>query len=470
MNPRLRMLATTSSGGAIRDEDRAWATRVAGWQNSLKLPVPQFASMQPEYPQPLELSGCLEKYKSFLSTPCIGTEFPDVKLVDWLRAPNSDELLRDLAITIAQRGVVFFRAQTELDRELHKELITRLGHFNGRPKENGLYIQPLYKVLNAADPEVITLESVQIQAKTLGAGKSLESVEVKAKTQGAGKRQSGRAAWHSDTSFEKNPADLSSLRLTKMSKEGGDTLWASSYEVYDRFSEPFQRFLESLTATFLNRGHHPIARAHGQTIFEGPRGAPANVGLVLETNHPVVRTHPVTGWKCIFAGGVHCPQINDVTPDESEFILNKVMNIIMLNHDLQVRFQWKNPSDMAIWDNRCVFHAPTPDADGPRHGLRVLGMGEKPYLDPNSKSRREALAEKNAAMEAKKQEALVLAEREAASERNAASDVAKLEPTVEPVRAEEPDVGLSYFPVDGGEVRLQAKAFQASQRSETAVA
>ena len=97
-------------------------------------------------------------------------------------------------------------------------------------------------------------------------------------------------------------------------------------------------------------------------------------------------------------------------------------------------------------------------------------MGEKPYLDPNSKSRREALAEKNAAMEAKKQEALVLAEREAASERNAASDVAKLEPTVEPVRAEEPDVGLSYFPVDGGEVRLQAKAFQASQRSETAVA
>ena len=124
-------------------------------------------------------------------------------------------------MSVAQRGVVFFRAQTELDRELHKELITRLGHFNGRPKENGLYIQPLYKVLNAADPEVITLESVQIQAKTLGAGKSLESVEVKAKTQGAGKRQSGRAAWHSDTSFEKNPADLSSLRLTKMSKEGG---------------------------------------------------------------------------------------------------------------------------------------------------------------------------------------------------------------------------------------------------------
>ena len=49
--------------------------------------------------QPLKLSGALDQFESFHSTPCIGTEFPRAKLFEWLRAPNSDELIRDLAIT-----------------------------------------------------------------------------------------------------------------------------------------------------------------------------------------------------------------------------------------------------------------------------------------------------------------------------------------------------------------------------------
>lgn len=48
---------------------------------------------------PLQLSAALDQFKSFQSTPVIGQEFPEAKLVDWLTAPNSDELLRDLAIT-----------------------------------------------------------------------------------------------------------------------------------------------------------------------------------------------------------------------------------------------------------------------------------------------------------------------------------------------------------------------------------
>jgi len=49
--------------------------------------------------KPLQLSGVLEQFKYFEVTPCIGREFQDVNLLEWLRAPNSDELLRDLAIT-----------------------------------------------------------------------------------------------------------------------------------------------------------------------------------------------------------------------------------------------------------------------------------------------------------------------------------------------------------------------------------
>ena len=48
---------------------------------------------------PLELKGVLDQFKSFDVTPVIGKEFPDASLVEWLKAPNSDELIRDLAIT-----------------------------------------------------------------------------------------------------------------------------------------------------------------------------------------------------------------------------------------------------------------------------------------------------------------------------------------------------------------------------------
>ena len=48
---------------------------------------------------PLQLNGVLQEYEFFDVTPAIGKEFPEAKLADWLRAPNSDQLIRDLAIT-----------------------------------------------------------------------------------------------------------------------------------------------------------------------------------------------------------------------------------------------------------------------------------------------------------------------------------------------------------------------------------
>lgn len=49
--------------------------------------------------EPLKPSGKLAGYESFEVTPIIGTEFPSAKLVEWLEAPNSDDLIRELAIT-----------------------------------------------------------------------------------------------------------------------------------------------------------------------------------------------------------------------------------------------------------------------------------------------------------------------------------------------------------------------------------
>ena len=80
-----------------------------------------------------------------------------------------------------------------------------------------------------------------------------------------------------------------------------DTLWASGYELYDRISKPLQGFLETLTAHYAQPGFKETADTNGFKLYTEPRGAPENVGEVLEAVHPVVRTYPVTGWKSVSA-------------------------------------------------------------------------------------------------------------------------------------------------------------------------
>ncbi|KAJ9231941.1 hypothetical protein DTO166G5_6472 [Paecilomyces variotii] len=210
------------------------------------------------------------------------------------------------------------------------------------------------------------------------------------------KRRYDSAQWHSDIQFEPVPADYTSLRLTELPTTGGDTLWASGYEIYDRFSRKYQEFFESLTATFTGDAFLRAAERSPTKvkIYDEPRGNPLNTGDVLTAIHPVVRTNPVTGWKSIFAIGPFPKYINELSPTESDELLKKFHSVIIENHDLQLRFKWRNKNDIAIWDNRSVFHSATFDYDGlgERFGHGAVRIGEKPYLDPNSMSRTEALA------------------------------------------------------------------------------
>ncbi|OCL06776.1 putative alpha-ketoglutarate-dependent taurine dioxygenase [Glonium stellatum] len=341
--------------------------------------------------QPLEYKGKLDEFNSFDVTPVIGREFPDAKLADWLRAPNSDELLRDLAVTISQRGVVFFRAQDDLTNDLQKELAQRLGELSGKPATSKLHIHPVsnsQRELGGKDDEISVISSEQgkkIYNRSFGFFTGVGTQE---------KKQSAKQGWHSDITFEPIPSDYAILRLTELPKTGGDTLWASGYDLYDRISAPYQRFLESLTATYAQPGFSKAAAANGFELYTAERGAPENSGSELRTVHPVVRTNPVTGWKSVFAVGHHVERINELAEQESRRLLDWFVQLIVENHDLQVRHKWRSPNDVAIWDNRSVYHTATPDYEGlgSRTGQRAVSLGERPYLDPNSKSRREALS------------------------------------------------------------------------------
>lgn len=63
----------------------------------------ELPKLETAHKEPLKLSGALNQFKQFDVTPVIGKEFIDVDLAEWLRAPNSDELLRDLAITSTRK-------------------------------------------------------------------------------------------------------------------------------------------------------------------------------------------------------------------------------------------------------------------------------------------------------------------------------------------------------------------------------
>ena len=242
---------------------------------------------------------------------------------------------------VSERGVVFFRSQNNLTNELQKQLVHRLGQLTGKPSDSTLHIHPILNntsEFGVNDAQISTISSV---------GRKKIFRHENQDRQGAPRRYDA-AQWHSDIQFEPVPADYTSLRLTELPKTGGDTLWASGYEIYDRFSNAYQRFFEGLTATFSGDGFLRAAEANPEQvkIYDNERGSPKNVGRSLSAVHPVVRTNPVTGWKSIFALGPFPKYINELNDEESSELLKKFRSVITENHDLQVRFKWRNENDL----------------------------------------------------------------------------------------------------------------------------
>lgn len=134
-----------------------------------------------------------------------------------------------------------------------------------------------------------------------------------------------------------------------------------------------------------------ILYSEGVKAYDGVRGHPLNDGPDYTAVHPVIRTNPVTGWKGLFVNPVFTKRINELTKDESDVHLDYLRRIVVDNHSLQVRHKWDR-NDLAIWTNASTLHSATFDYGLERRvGDRVVSLGEKPYFDPSSKSRREAL-------------------------------------------------------------------------------
>lgn len=77
--------------------------------------------------EPLKRGNSIDHLDYVDCTPIIGREYPTASLKEMLQAPNAEEQLRDLAITICERGVAFFRApQDDLSVEEQKYITDML--------------------------------------------------------------------------------------------------------------------------------------------------------------------------------------------------------------------------------------------------------------------------------------------------------------------------------------------------------
>ncbi|KAL8769494.1 MAG: hypothetical protein Q9209_004555 [Squamulea sp. 1 TL-2023] len=284
--------------------------------------------------------------------PKIGTEIHGVNL-----ANLTDAQKNDLARLISIRGVVFFRDQTELDIDAQRQL--------------GAYFGKLHKHATTAVPRQAGLEDVHVVF-----------TESTAKDQRA--VFSPTFLWHSDVTYELQPPSYTSLKVISGPPRGGggDTLWSSQYGAYDLLSKPMQQYLEGLSALHSAHMQADGSRAAGRPVRRDP----------IVTEHPLVRTHPVTGWKSLFFNPGFVTGIVGIPKAESDAIIGYLNEITSTTQEIHVRYQWQK-NDVAFWDNRICNHSASYGFTGHRrHAVRVASHAERPVFDSAGKSQEEELS------------------------------------------------------------------------------
>ena len=164
------------------------------------------------------------------------------------------------------------------------------------------------------------------------------------------------------------------LYLHTVPEVGGDTIFSSMYAAYDALSAPMKAYLEGMSAV------HDGEPVYRPIVNDPSKKFPCST-------HPVVRTHPVTGKKCLFVNQSYTTHIVGVPKEESAAILNYLF-LHCTNPNFQVRFRW-TPRAVAFWDNRCTQHLAVWDYfPNTPLGLPRDGCGRQTAIDEAGSPRR----------------------------------------------------------------------------------
>ncbi|HET7201540.1 MAG TPA: TauD/TfdA family dioxygenase [Burkholderiales bacterium] len=264
------------------------------------------------------------------STPNIGAEILGIDL----SRPLDDEQFRLVHDALMQRLVVFFRDQ-RLTVEQHKAFGRRFGR---------LHAHPAAPRELPGHPEIFVVKADEQSEHVAGED------------------------WHSDVSCDVEPPMGSILYLTEVPEDGGgDTLFANMYLAYEALSEPVKRLIGGLKAVH-----------DGEHYYRGRYGVDDRGKVFPRAEHPVVRTHPVTGRKALYVNRMFTTRIVGLRKGESDAILEMLYRHIE-TPEFSVRFRWR-PNSVAFWDNRCAQHHAVWDYyPARRYGHRVTVCGDRPY-------------------------------------------------------------------------------------------
>lgn len=156
--------------------------------------------------------------------------------------------------------------------------------------------------------------------------------------------------WHSDTTFRVNPTRYTILRSQIIPKVGGDTLWADMEAAYNGLSDTFKVMIDNLKAV------HDFQNF--RVLFKKTDEDQARLRKMEELYpnplHPVVRTHPITGRKCIYVNPQFTICIDGLESDESNAILQVLFAQVHVP-EYQFRLRW-TPGAIVFWDNRSTQH------------------------------------------------------------------------------------------------------------------
>lgn len=160
--------------------------------------------------------------------------------------------------------------------------------------------------------------------------------------------------WHSDHTFEWVPPKATVLHSLNIPDRGGNTKFANMYLAYETLPAKLKERVTDGYGTFKLGGRNAV----NTQLVDGK--VPADVV------HPLIRIHPVTGMRSVFANPTHSIGVVGLSREESDDLLDELFAWCE-----RPEFQWQQVwrlSDTIIWDNRSAWHQAT--LDYPQDQLR----------------------------------------------------------------------------------------------------
>ena len=180
-------------------------------------------------------------------------------------------------------------------------------------------------------------------------------------------------AWHSDTAYLKQPPLATLLYAVETPSHGGDTLFANTTAAYDALSEGLRKVLDPLIGVNSAELKYGGGRSAMHKKIGGMKVHDTDSADQYVSEHPVVRTHPDTGRKALYASRSHTTHFKGMTEEESAPLLGFLYSH-QTRPEFTCRVRWA-PGTLTVWDNRCTQHNAVNDYHGQRRRMRRLTVG-----------------------------------------------------------------------------------------------